>query len=462
MTPPPPSKPSARHRTWLGLRLAPSFSFGGKVFAAVPGTKDIRQHPLFQGGLSRWVWRFYTHRLTRAGRWFFSLTAITGLTLAPGLDVQFYVPFLYLCAAWLVAILIVLLNRPRLRVQVLRHSDRVRAGEALSVELEIHHAGRFWPAMDLRALPARLPFAVDAVPPDGTPVGTLLPGETRRVRLGLRCPRRGNYPLWGYRVETDYPFGLLNAYGFFKHESALLVYPAFAPLERMDLPMGRRHQPGGVLLASTVGDSFEYMGNREYREGDNVRDIDWRATARRGGQPIALREWREEFFLRVGVVMDTYLPPRQRGEPSGRRIAREAAFERTVSLSAAIADYLSRQDYLVDLFAAGPNLYHLTAGRSLANLDQILDILACVEGTTTEPLSVVAPQLEAYLSRLTTVICLFLEWNEERQEFVKNLRSSGVGVKVLLLRGGGMDTLGFPPDARIIEEADWQNGISHL
>ena len=36
--------------------------------------------------------------------------------------------------------------------------------------------------------------------------------------------------------------------------------------------------------------------------------------------------------------------------------------ESAVSISAAVSDYMARQDYLVDLFAAGPNLYHLTAG----------------------------------------------------------------------------------------------------
>jgi uncharacterized protein (DUF58 family) len=445
--PPAVGKTAAARRR--GRRAAPASP--RELFPHVPGTKDIRQHPVFQGSLSRWAWKLYTHRLTRAGRWFLGLTLVMGLTLAPGLDVQFYVPVIYILGVWAVAEAATLLNKPRVRLRA-RHADRVRAGETLPVEVEVTHVGKAWPGLDLNVLPARLPLAVDAVPPDGVPIGTLLPGESKRVRLGLACPKRGAYRLWGYRVETDYPFGLLNAYGQFPQESALLVYPDFTPLERMDLPTGRRHQPGGVLLASHLGDSFEYLGNREYRDGDNPRDIDWRATARLGGQPMALREWREEFFLRVGVVLDTYLP---RNERAADRAARAEAFERAVSLSAAVADYLARHEYIVDLFAAGPDLYHLTAGRSLAYLDQILDILACVEGTDAEPLEVIAPQIQDYLARLTTVICVFLEWNETRRVFVDGLRASGAGVKVILLRGGGHDTVGFPPDATVIEPSDW-------
>ena len=50
-------------------------------------------------------------------------------------------------------------------------------------------------------------------------------------------------------------------------------------------------------MASNIGESFEYLGNRDYREGDNPRDMDWRATAR--AQAPIVREWVEEYMLRV-------------------------------------------------------------------------------------------------------------------------------------------------------------------
>src|SRR5690606_24194272 len=110
------------------------------------------------------------------------------------------------------------------------------------------------------------------------------------------------------------------------------------------------------------------------------------------------------------------------------------AFERAVSVTAAVSDYMARQDYLVDIFAAGPNLYHLTAGRSLAQLDQILDILACVEENPAEPFEVIEPQIAELLARISTVICVFLDWNPARRDFVQRLSAQGVAVKVILLR----------------------------
>ena len=70
------------------------------LFPAFPGTKDIRLHPVFKGGLSKWTWRFYTHRLTRAGRWFAGLTLFMLGAVSPSLDVQSYVPLSYACGLW--------------------------------------------------------------------------------------------------------------------------------------------------------------------------------------------------------------------------------------------------------------------------------------------------------------------------------------------------------------------------
>src|SRR5439155_5720747 len=119
------------------------------------------------------------------------------------------------------------------------------------------------------------------------------------------------------------------------------------------------------------------------------------------------------------VILDTHVPRRARPE-------RREAFERAVSLCAGISDYMARQDYLVDLFAAGPNLYHLTAGRSLAYLDQILDILACVEENPADPFDVIEPQIAELMARISTVICVFLDWNETRRAFAHRLLAQGV------------------------------------
>jgi uncharacterized protein (DUF58 family) len=412
--------------------------------------------PVFRSVVFRWIWQVYVERLTPAGRWLLWTTAAVAVFGASSLDIQAYVLFCYLTGLWLVAFAGMLLARPRVTLAA-RHAERVCAGETLPVEAELTQHGRA-ALGDVTVVPHRLPPSVRPVPEGGAPLPPLRRGETARARLGLRCERRGVYTLSGFRVESGFPFGLLLATRLFAEERPLVVYPRFDPLARLRLESGRRYQPGGVALASVVGDAFEYLGNREYREGDSIRDIDWRATARLQ-RPI-VREYREEYFLRAAVVLDTHVP---RGAPAEQR----AAFERAVSLAAAASDFMARQEYIVDLFAAGPVLYHLTAGRSLAYLDQILDILACVEENPAEPFEVLEPEILESLARITTVICVFLDWSETRRAFAERLRAQGAGVKVVVVRDGPCALDPSADAARfggipVVSRAEYERGIEEL
>jgi len=404
---------------------APTIDWNAQLppLSAFTATKDIRYHPLFMGHVSRFLWKLMMLTVTRPGRWFLVATLLVTIPASISLDVQPYVLFCYSFGLWLTALAFHLLYRPSVTLAA-RHSDRICVGETLPVDVEVTQIGRQTGA-DLTLLPHGLPLEVDAVPDTGVRLPSLQHGAKALVRLGLHCKKRGVYNLRGYRVETDFPFGLVRSYRVHNDPQSLMVYPWFHPLARLDIPTGRRYHPGGVALASNLGESFEFLGNREYQEGDNTRDIDWRATARLS-KPI-IREYREEYFLRVGIVLDTHLPLENRGRGVDD-------FERAVSTAAAVSDYMSRQDYIVDLFAAGPNLYHLTAGRSLAYLDQILDILACVDSSRQEPFETLEPAILENLSKITTVICIFLDWNATRQAFVDRLAQSGAGVKVIIVR----------------------------
>ena len=388
-------------------------------------TKDIRfasSVPGFPGPISLWAWRFATHRLTPAGQWFLGASFFFLLFGCTSLDLQVFIPFTYAVGIGTIVILSVFGVRPFAEVRA-EQAERVAAGEILAVTLRVKNWGRR--GVGWSVLPIRLPPAIDAVEDAGVLLPTLPPGDTARVALHLHCKARGQYTLRGWRIQTDYPFGLLRAYMLVREDRPLLVYPLFTPLTRLDIPTGRRYQPGGVALASSLGDSFEYQGNREYREGDSIRDIDWRATARLD-RPI-IREYREEYFHRVAVVLDTQVVTSARKEGA-------ADFERAVSTCAAISDWLARREYIVDLFAAGPNLFHLTAGRSLACLDQILDILACLEMTVAEPFSTLEPEILEHLAQITTVLCVFLDWDDTRRELAQRLQAEGTGVKAIIVR----------------------------
>lgn len=395
-----------------------------RLVAGWPGLSSAHNAAYYtivnQTGLVK-AWHFWAHTLTQAGRWFAAASLAFFAVGSASLDIQVFVPLCYAASLWLCALLALHFFRPRLTLRA-RHVDRIGVGQSLPIEFDIENRGRT--LSDARILPHLLPPEIAVSPPDGALLPDLARGEKGRVRFHLQPSRRGVFEMNGFRGQTSAPFGLLHAARLWPQASSLVVYPNFTPLSRVDLPVGRGHHPGGVALAASRGDSFEFWGSREWREGDSQRDIDWRATARlrRPAERPIVREYREEWLLRAAVVLDT-----QAATP-----AKQEDFECAVSLCAGVADWMARQDYLVDIFAAGPQLHHLTAGRSLAYLDQILDILARVECDDQSPFQTLEPEIAAYLSQITSIVCIFVDWNDERQNFVRHLEEQGAAVKIVV------------------------------
>ncbi len=406
-------------------------SRGDRWVPRLPAAEDAADHPFFRGPLSRWTARVLAERVTLEGRWYLFVAAAFLHFTVCSLEIQSYLPLMFALGVWLVAGLLEPLMRPRVRLQA-RHAPRVSAGESLTVGLEIVANPRLIAHQaPLRIIPHRLPTGWTVDPPDGVSwdcgaAAVDADGRaTGRLRIGIRPQKRGVYRLSGYRVDNLLPMGIFRAVQVVSRPEHLTVTPRFAPITSLDVPIGRRWQPGGVALAASRGDTREYAGSREYRPGDSIRDMDWRATARLS--TAIIREYREEYFLRAAVVLDTGVGRR----PSA---AGTEAFEDAVSLTAALVDYLEREDYLVDLFAAGPDVHLLTAGRGLAHLDQVLDLLACVEAQRHVAAGRLLEGLGPHLRELTAVLCVFLNWDEERAGFIRALVDAGVAVRAYVVR----------------------------
>ena len=170
-------------------------------------------------------------------------------------------------------------------------------------------------------------------------------------------------------------------------------------------------QPGGVALASKTGESMDLRGVRPYRKGDRIRDLSARTWARTG-KP-AVREYQEEYFTRVGVVLDCVAPRK-------RSARTEEAFEAAVSLTAGVVAHLGRGDALVDLLVTGGEIHALTLGRSLGFLEQALDHLAVADLEANVDRSRLLERLAPYLARLSAVVMIVDGWDEAREMCIRD------------------------------------------
>ena len=280
-------------------------------------------------------------------------------------------------------------------------------------------------------------------------VGGIGPGETRNLEVELTGSRRGEYTMPAVRADTAFPFYLWRWGAIHGTPERVLVHPKFTPLRGFDLPVGRSHQPGGISMASNLADSMEFYGCREYRYGDNPRHIHWRSWARTG-YPVT-REFRQEYFPRVALVLDTHRPRKWHRVETN---ARDEVFEGAVSITAAVGEHLSRLDYVVDFFAAGREVYRFQTGRSLGYFEQLLDILACLRPQREEPFDKLRPAVVAEAAGMTGIVLILLSWNEERRRMLEDAAASTARVRTVLVNESGSAPSGFPEEGTVLSTAE--------
>ena len=192
------------------------------------------------------------------------------------------------------------------------------------------------------------------------------PKGSAEVKIDFIPLRRGRLTLDGLNFTSPDPFGLFRTRTFVAVRNSVLVLPRRYDLPPLSLPGQRKHNPHGVALASSVGDSQEFSSMRDYRPGDPLRRIHWKSWAK-AGKPI-VKEYQEEYFVRHALILDTF----------GRNVS-TAVFEEAVSVAASFAASVRTQDSLLDLMFVGPEAYCFTSGRGLAQADRMLEVLASVQ-----------------------------------------------------------------------------------
>ena len=393
----------------------------------VQGLASLFRLSLDSSYLFRKVRRIWRERFTARGRFVFVLCAGVGFAGLDTREALVYQLFAFAVGPLVVAWLLALRRAPRVRLMG-SLPRRLTTGRPVTVgvRVEASAAGESGPLVVSWTGPDRFGRGVSIEPVDS--FVDCAPGRPGHARLEMTAERRGRYVVPGLGVSRTDPLGLLATRRAFRQPAqAVLAYPRFFHIERLPLPVGRRYQPGGIPLASSLGDMNEFVSTREYREGDPLRKIHWRSWARRG-VPV-VKEYQEEYFSRIALVLDTFLPRRPR--PGERR-----AFEAAVSVLASVADHFSRSENVVDIFAAGPDIYQVSAGRSLAYLENVLDVLACLDPCHEPPFERVGPHLHERLGGLTTVLAVVLDWDDERQAFLQGLRDLGVAVRVFVVHAG--------------------------
>ena len=335
-------------------------------------------------------------------------------------------------------------RRSRYRLACSRRLDppRVPAGESTSVTARLENVARLRTGVLLAEdvtpyrLGSRPRFVLDEIEPSGT----------RELNYQIRSDTRGKFTIGPLRVRVADAFGLVEISRSFSTTSTLVVTPKIIPLPRAAAPSSWLGEgDGGMRTISAIGE--DDAAPRAYQDGDDLRRVHWRSTARYGELMVRREEhqWRNS----ASVFLDT-----RRSAHSGS--GSSASFEFAVSAAASIGAHLAEEGFRARLIADAGEI----APRGTFT-DTLLDMLAVISPSQASSfragataLANAGGQLIAVLGRLT---------QEDAAQLAAARRGNAPAMALLLAAScWAVDTVGEDTEraAETLSAAGWRVAIA--
>jgi uncharacterized protein (DUF58 family) len=274
---------------------------------------------------------------------------------------------------------------------------RLPRGETAEVVLEIANAdsrpGGLW------ALTEQLPAGLGPSP--SFVVERLVGGSAATLSYRVHGRQRGRHPLGPLRLRLVDPFGLVERSTVGTDTAPLLVVPRVRPLGPGG-PAGGQGGGGEGARRTIVVHGEDDVSTREYRHGDDLRKVHWRATARTGELMVRLEErpWRAQATLLLDTRSRAHLVARRHAatpltRPDGDDYPPPDSLEWLIEAAASIGTALARRGAVLRTVTDAGELVP-ASGRGRLSPDDLLERLASVGPSR-------VPGLSAGIERLCRV-----------------------------------------------------------
>ena len=203
------------------------------------------------------------------------------------------------------------------------------------------------------------------------------PGEQRRVTTALLPTRRGDRPAGRVTVRSVGPLGLAARQGSHEVPWRVRVLPAFTSRRHLPSREARLRELDGRTAVMVRGQGTEFDSLREYVEGDDVRSVDWRATAR--AAEVMVRTWRPERDRRVLLLLDC-------GRTAAARVGDAPRLDAAMDAALLLAALAARAGDRVDLIAYDRRVRaRVEDVRGSGLLPALVTAMAPLDATLVEP-----------------------------------------------------------------------------
>jgi len=336
------------------------------------------------------------------GKWGFGLTARTMVLMVAGF--LFLIPGLwesrlsYAMLAWdglvLLAALLDGLRLPNAAslTAARRWSNAPSLDSQTEIEVSIENAGAV--IIECR-LTDDLPAALMDPTAYAEPIRvTAFPRVPASVRYRIEPQERGDTTTGSLYVRYRSPLGLSERWARAPLSQTVRVYPVLRTGEEQQIFLARSRQIDLQLRQTRqrgLGRDFESL--RDYREGDDLRDICWTASARRGS--LITRQYQTERSQSVWIVIDCGRLMRSRVVAAPRvdstlplaagSLRAHSKLDHACSAAVALAQLALFSGDRVGLLAYGQTIQQrLLPGRGAAHLRQMIELLAQLRAESSE------------------------------------------------------------------------------
>lgn len=309
--------------------------------------------------------------------------------------------------------------RPRLVAMRALNRDRLSVGSEAEVRLRLTNEG---PALGLLEV-------VDPLPPElvvtrGTnhTILSLARDETVELVYEVRPTLKGDYAIGPLRARSLDPLGLGAEDAVVAETSSLSVAPAMESLARAKLGPRRTRPWFGHVPSRHIGVGSEFWGVREYVPGDDVRRINWKASAR--FDALFSNEYQGERSGDVVIILDA-----RRESAIGTPTVN--AVEIGVRAALGVAEHVLASKNRVGLIVQRDVLDWVPPAFGRKQLYRILDHLIHVRAGGEWPLSFVTWVLTRYFPRDALVVLISPLTDRMSLDAVMTLAAHGYDVSIL-------------------------------
>ncbi len=201
---------------------------------------------------------------------------------------------------------------------------------------------------------------------EGLPMSFILPANGwREVSYRIKPLKRGDFTFKQTQIRIHSLMGFWKRNQYIGEQSSVRVYPNFAAVMKYTLlAMDQRLSQIGIVKKRRRGEGQDFHQLREYREGDSIRQVDWKATSRLS--KLISRDYQEERDQQIIFLVDC-----------GRRMLAEdgklSHFDHTLNAILLLSHVALRQGDAVGLMTFSGEQRWMAPRKSISSINHILN-----------------------------------------------------------------------------------------